>query len=95
MSEENDLIDSYVVFFKDARRPPMPVASSIDLIVQYLEQMKEKAKKEQWNLPVEFKDEDGRIIAAFMAQEIMGMAMGMPVSKTELEKQGVNLNGRD
>lgn len=67
-------ISIYLVYLK--HHQPQKFFSTIDFIDIYLRQLKDRAKEGDWWNPIMFKDEEGLIVATYIAQEVVAVIRG-------------------
>jgi hypothetical protein len=82
MKDQADL-RLYLIFLHN--QPPQQLMSSRDLVKDYLDQLKERAKKGDWWWPIQFTEDDGRVSCAYPAYGIAGVVQGGLVPKEEAE----------
>lgn len=64
----------YTIF--PAVGPPLCISSTIDLVWAWRLALENRSKYKDWWRPIDFADEDGKIIASFATNGIIGIVQG-------------------
>ena len=75
----------YTVILKGGGQ--LNLTADVDLLKQYLDQIKERKKKDDWWNPIVFKDEEGTIVAAFPTDSIASILKGNRIEKMSPKKE--------
>jgi hypothetical protein len=69
-----DAMKVFMIFIRN--NPPQRLFSTVDFIDAYLKQLEERAKSGEWWRPLLFADDDGTIMGAYIASDIIGIIRG-------------------
>lgn len=75
----------YTVILKGGGQ--LNLTADVDLLKQYLDQIKERKKKDDWWNPIIFKDDEGTIVAAFPTDAIASILKGNRVGELSPKKE--------
>lgn len=74
-------IKMYMLIIRN--NPIQTLSSTVDLIDQWKKALVERAKKQEWWRPIEFVDEESKVVAAYNPGDIMGIIQGVRVAPEE------------
>lgn len=75
MAKEKE-IRTYGIFLVRSATPIL-MRSSVNLLESWKQQLAERAKKNEWNKPIDFVDDEGTIAFSMIPQSISGVVMGL------------------
>lgn len=71
----------YLVFV--IQNAPMQLVSSNDLVKEYLDQLEDRKRRNDWTTPFLIRDDDGHVIAAYSWGTMIGVVQGRKLQEGE------------
>jgi hypothetical protein len=84
MSKEDPVAYNYMIFVSHC--PPLNLASSVDLIAVWHKQLAKCADRKDWWRPIDFEDEDGKVVVSLHSHTILGIIQGTIAAKPKDEE---------